>query len=87
MAALRSRLPDAPPFDARPVARIAAIVAVVGVVLTVIAIGLEPRRAMTSYLIAWAWVTTTALGALAFLLTNLVTDVAYAFADPRIRLS
>jgi ABC-type dipeptide/oligopeptide/nickel transport system permease component len=29
----------------------------------------------------------SALGALAFLLTNLVTDVAYAFADPRIRLS
>ncbi len=29
----------------------------------------------------------SALGALAFLLTNLVTDVAYAIADPRIRLS
>ena len=29
----------------------------------------------------------SALGALAFLLTNLVTDVAYAVADPRIRLS
>lgn len=29
----------------------------------------------------------SALGALAFLLTNLATDVAYAFADPRIRLS
>ena len=28
----------------------------------------------------------SALGALAFLLTNLVTDVAYAVADPRIRL-
>lgn len=27
------------------------------------------------------------LGGIAFLLTNLVTDVAYAFADPRIRLS
>jgi peptide/nickel transport system permease protein len=29
----------------------------------------------------------TILGGLAFLLTNLVTDVLYAFADPRIRLS
>ncbi|MFT3851752.1 MAG: ABC transporter permease [Ilumatobacteraceae bacterium] len=29
----------------------------------------------------------SALGALAFLLTNLATDIAYAFADPRIRLS
>ena len=27
------------------------------------------------------------LGGVAFLLTNLVTDVAYAIADPRIRLS
>jgi peptide/nickel transport system permease protein len=29
----------------------------------------------------------TILGGLAFLLTNLITDVAYAVADPRIRLS
>jgi peptide/nickel transport system permease protein len=29
----------------------------------------------------------TILGGIAFLLTNLVSDVAYAFADPRIRLS
>ncbi|MEO7398605.1 MAG: ABC transporter permease [Ilumatobacteraceae bacterium] len=29
----------------------------------------------------------TILGGLAFLLTNLITDVIYAFADPRIRLS
>jgi ABC-type dipeptide/oligopeptide/nickel transport system permease component len=29
----------------------------------------------------------TILGGLAFLLTNLVTDIIYAFADPRIRLS
>ena len=27
------------------------------------------------------------LGGIAFLLTNLATDVAYAVADPRIRLS
>lgn len=29
----------------------------------------------------------TLLGGTAFLLTNLVSDIAYAFADPRIRLS
>ena len=29
----------------------------------------------------------TLLGGIAFLLTNLVTDIVYAFADPRIRLS
>jgi peptide/nickel transport system permease protein len=29
----------------------------------------------------------TIVGGAAFLLTNLVTDIAYAFADPRIRLS
>ncbi len=29
----------------------------------------------------------TVLGGVAFLVTNLITDVAYAFADPRIRLS
>jgi len=29
----------------------------------------------------------TILGGVAFLVTNLITDVAYAFADPRIRLS
>ena len=29
----------------------------------------------------------TIVGGTAFLLSNLVTDIAYAFADPRIRLS
>ena len=29
----------------------------------------------------------TIVGGAAFLLTNLATDIAYAFADPRIRLS
>lgn len=29
----------------------------------------------------------TVLGGVAFLITNLITDIAYAFADPRIRLS
>ena len=29
----------------------------------------------------------TIVGGAAFLLTNLMTDIAYAFADPRIRLS
>ena len=29
----------------------------------------------------------TILGGVAFLVTNLVSDIAYAFADPRIRLS
>jgi ABC-type dipeptide/oligopeptide/nickel transport system permease component len=29
----------------------------------------------------------TILGGVAFLVTNLISDIAYAFADPRIRLS
>jgi hypothetical protein len=66
-----------PRFDARPtIVRLAPITAI-AVVLTVIGVALDPARALGSYLVAWSWVTTIALGGLAVLMIGYAANVKW----------
>ena len=55
-------------FDGRRVLRVSVPVAAIGAIATIVAIALDPPRALASYLVAWSFVTTIAIGALGFLL-------------------
>jgi hypothetical protein len=55
-------------FDGRRALRASAAIAVLGIAAMVLGVLVDARRAMCAYLVAWAWVTTIAIGALGFLL-------------------
>lgn len=71
-------------FDARPtIVRLAAPTAI-AIVLTAIGVAMDPSRALASYLVAWTFVTTIALGALAIQMIGYAANVKWIAAVRRV---
>lgn len=75
---------DPPRFAARPTIVVCAPITAIAIALTAVGVALDPARALGSYLVAWTFVTSIAIGALAILMIGYAANMKWIAAVRRV---